>query len=320
MASIVYREATLDDVDVAADIMTASFPELPQDPVVMRYRWERPRQGQEIGRFMAEQGGDPIGFLAWVHGPWAKLPDRHCEVEVWLDRRVLDLDLLQAMWSWLEEKAVAEGAGILLAYSGEGEPEMLAALAALGYRRERVERLWRLDLAAHGPRLIEEAHKARGQMRAASIELVTLAQWKDPEAIAKLHELDRRTEPDAPHTAPLIEEPLEDFKRRVSAPDRRADRIWIALHAERAVAMSFLRFPPVRGSVFTAYTCSDPDYRGRGIARAVKLQSLAQAAELGVRVVHTDNDSENAPMLHINKTLGYELRPGFVEHLKRVTR
>jgi RimJ/RimL family protein N-acetyltransferase len=90
--------------------------------------------------------------------------------------------------------------------------------------------------------------------------------------------------------------------------------------ADQPVAMSFLKFPPVRGRVFTGFTCSDPAYRGRGIARAVKLQTLAQAFQLGVPVVFTDNDSQNAPMLHINETLGYQLRPGFVEHLKRVTK
>jgi hypothetical protein len=35
--------------------------------------------------------------------------------------------------------------------------------------------------------------------------------------------------------------------------------------------------------------------------------------------VITDNDSENAAMLHINESLGYRLRPGFVGHLKRVS-
>ena len=84
------------------------------------------------------------------------------------------------------------------------------------------------------------------------------------------------------------------------------------------MSMSYLKFPPVRGTVWTGFTCTHPDYRGRGIARAVKLQSLGQAAELGIPIVCTDNDSENAPMLHINETLGYVRRPGFVEHHKRV--
>jgi RimJ/RimL family protein N-acetyltransferase len=82
--------------------------------------------------------------------------------------------------------------------------------------------------------------------------------------------------------------------------------------------MSYLKFPPVRGTVWTGFTCTDADHRGRGVARAVKLQSLAQAVELGVPVVRTDNDAENAPMLHINESLGYVRKPGWVEHHKRV--
>ena len=45
---------------------------------------------------------------------------------------------------------------------------------------------------------------------------------------------------------------------------------------------------------------------------------LAQAAELGIPSVLTDNDSENAPMLYINETLGYDARKGFISFVKRV--
>jgi GNAT superfamily N-acetyltransferase len=71
--------------------------------------------------------------------------------------------------------------------------------------------------------------------------------------------------------------------------------------------------------VWTGFTCTHPDYRGRGIARAVKLQSLAQAIELGIPSVRTGNDSENAPMLHINETLGYDPLPGYISLVKRVS-
>ena len=53
---------------------------------------------------------------------------------------------------------------------------------------------------------------------------------------------------------------------------------------------------------------------------AIKLQSLAHAVELGVQSVISDNDSENTAMIHINEGLGYGLRPGFVGHLKRVSK
>jgi RimJ/RimL family protein N-acetyltransferase len=107
---------------------------------------------------------------------------------------------------------------------------------------------------------------------------------------------------------------------RSTSQERPPDRWWVAVRGDQPVAMSYLRYPPARGYVWTGYTCSHPDHRGRGLARAVKLQSLVQAVELGVPVVYTENDSENAPMLHINERLGYEQRPGFVSLLKRVSK
>lgn len=316
--SVAYRAAVLDEAELASDLMSASYPAMTHDPVMTRFRWENLRKGYEAGRFIAEMDGTPVGFLAWLHGPWEKLPERHCEVEVWLDRAQLDERRLEEMWSWIGERAVEQGSLMLLAYCAEDEPEMLEALAALGYHRERAEKVWMLDLREHGARLVEQAAKARAAIEREGLRLTTVAAWEDGDKLRKLHRLNERTIQDVPHSLPIVPEQFEDFVKRFKAPDRRLDRWWIAVDGDRPVAMSYLKFPPVRGTIWTGYTCTDNEYRGRGIARAVKLQSLAQAAELGVASVQTDNDSENAPMLHINERLGYVRRPGWVEHHKRV--
>jgi RimJ/RimL family protein N-acetyltransferase len=320
MPEVTYRAAGLDDAALAADLMTAAYPALPADPTITRYRWERPKHDWSFGRFIAEMDGQPIAFLDWLHGPPDQDPERHCEVSVYLDIAELDVELLTSMWRWVAGQAEANGSRILEGYCGEDEPEMLEAMATAGFERDRQERVWELDLKEHGDRLKREAVEARTKVALDGIKLMTVAEWKDPEAFAKLHALDGITRNDMPSTFPNLPETFEDFRRRVNSPDRPHDRWWIALFGDRPVAMSYLKFPPVRGTVWTGYTASDREFRGRGIARAVKLQTLAQAAELGISVVHTDNDSENAPMLHINEKLGYRARPGFVSHLKRVGR
>jgi len=312
------RPATLDDAELAADVMTASYPDLPEDPVITRYRWEHPRHEWSTGRFVAELDGRPIAFVGWGHQPWEQSAVRLCHVEVWLDKAKLELELLSSLWMWVSAAAQAEGARLLEGYAVEDEAEMLEALDRLGYKRERTEKVWELDLNAHGRRLVEEARDALSKAQAAGVEMVTLAGWTDPEALRKLHSLSETTHQDVPTTYELPAESYEDFVERISSPDKPHDRFWIALCGGRPVAMSFLRFPPVRGHVWTGYTCSDREFRGRGLARAVKLQSLAQAIELGVARVLTGNDSENAAMLHINETLGYDRRPGFVSLIKRV--
>jgi GNAT superfamily N-acetyltransferase len=318
MSAVTYRPATLDDAELASDLMTAAYPSFTHDPLLLRYRWKHPRSGFQSERFIAERDGTPIGFTAWIHGPWSQVPDGHCEIEVWLERKELEVDRLLSMWRWISDRAIAEASRLLLAYAAEDEPEMLESLAQLGFERERLEKVWELDLRQHASRLLAEASEARERMSRERIVLTTLADWPDGERLRKLHELDARTRQDIPTSLPVLRESLEDFVRRTNGPDRRADRYWVALDGDRPVALSYLRFPPVRGTIWTGYTCSHPDYRGRGIARAIKLQSLAQAIELGVPLVVTDNDAENAPMLHINERLGYVRRPGFVEHHKRV--
>ena len=84
MSPITYRPATLEDAALAADLMTAAYPDLAEDPVIMRDRWDHPREGHSYGRFIAEMGGRPIAFLDWLHVPWAELPERNCNVDVWL--------------------------------------------------------------------------------------------------------------------------------------------------------------------------------------------------------------------------------------------
>jgi GNAT superfamily N-acetyltransferase len=319
MAKPVIRPATLDDAQLASDLTTAAYPDEPEDPLVTRFRWAHPRDGWSIGRFIAEVDGQPIAYLWWGHGPWEQLPDGECDVGADVDRARQSDDVLDQLWEWIAQEAVADGARILNTYAAEDEPNVLEALSRLGYERERSEKVWTLDLKKHGERLLVEASAARDKMKSEGIELLPLAEWSAPETFKRLHTLNEATIRDIPTSHPILPQSFANFMERMSAPDLPHDRLWLARHGEQPVAMSFLRFPPIRGNVWTGYTCSHPEYRGRGIARAVKLQSMAQAIELGVPFVRTANDSENAPMLHINETLGYDSRPGFVSLTKRVS-
>jgi RimJ/RimL family protein N-acetyltransferase len=314
------RPAALGDAALAADLMTAAFSTYPTDPLVTRYRWEHPHTGWSVGRFVAEMKGRPIAYVEWLRGPKEQDPDRHCEVGVYLDRANMDRELLDFLCTWITEQAAAGRALALEAYAGEDERELIEALARAGYERDRFEKVWSLDLKTHERRLRAEAEQARAAAGRDGYEMTTVASWRAPDKFRALFALDEVTKGDIPTTFPILPETFENFMERSSSPDRPPDRWWVAVRGDEPVAMSYLRYPPVRGYVWTGYTCSHPDHRGRGLARAVKLQSLNQAVGLRVPVVYTENDSENAPMLHINERLGYEQRPGFVSLLKRVSK
>jgi RimJ/RimL family protein N-acetyltransferase len=319
VTQVLFRPATLEDAALAADLMTAAYPAFAADPVVTRYRWEHLRAGWAAGRHIAQVEGRPVAFVDWLHGPPDQDPKRHCEVGVALDRGAMAVDLLVILWRWITDQAARAGSRILEAYAAEDELEMLDALKRVGYERDRLEKVWELDLKARGAGLIAEARAAREKAESGGYRLSTVDAWRAAQKFEAIHALDTRTRKDIPTTFPILPETFQNFMERCSAPDRPHDRWWVMLRGDEPVAMSYLRFPPVRGSIWTGYTCCDSEHRGRGLARAVKLQSLAQAVELGVPYVYTDNDSENAPMLHIIQELGYHPRPGFVGHLMRVS-
>jgi RimJ/RimL family protein N-acetyltransferase len=318
MANFVCRPAGLEDAELASDLITASYPELPEDPKVKQYDWAHPRRGLKTTRFIAEVDGEPAALLDWTHGPWEDVLARNAYLGVYLDQARLGSDLAVPLWEWLTAAAFADGALVLEAQVVEDEAEMIEALQRVGFERDRTEKVWELDLVKHGQQLIADARGALANAQTEGIAMTTLAGWNDPDSLRKLHALGELTRRDVPTSFPIPPQPFEDFVERMNIPDRRKDRFWIAIDADRPVALSFLRFPPVRGQVWTGYTCTHPDYRGRGLARGIKLQTLAQAAQLGVPIVITDNDSENAPMLHINETLGYDARRGFISFVKRV--
>jgi len=318
MANFVCRPAGIEDAELASDLITDSYPELPEDPKLKRYFWTHPRSGWSTGRFIAEVDGVPAAFLTWTHGPWDEVAARNAYISVYLEPARLASDLPVKLWEWLAADAGADGALVLETQVVEDEREMVEALERVGFERDRLERVWELDLGRHGERLVAEAQTAQAKAQGDGIEMMTLAEWPDPDSRRKLHALAELTRRDIPTSYPVPRQSYEDFVERMKTPDRRQERVWVAADKGNPVAFSFLRFPPVRGQVWTGYTCTHPAYRGRGLARGIKLQTLAQAAKLGIPAVLTDNDSENAPMLHINETLGYDERRGFISFVKRV--
>ncbi|HEY8860610.1 MAG TPA: hypothetical protein VIN37_00765, partial [Candidatus Limnocylindria bacterium] len=77
-----------------------------------------------------------------------------------------------------------------------------------------------------------------------------------------------------------------------------------------------LSFPPTRGIVETDWTGTARKVRGRGVARALKIETVMQAIVLGVDRVRTDNDGENAPILHINESMGYRRLKDMIQLMK----
>ncbi|MET8701872.1 GNAT family N-acetyltransferase [Kitasatospora sp. NPDC004723] len=68
----------------------------------------------------------------------------------------------------------------------------------------------------------------------------------------------------------------------------------------------------------SAFTACRRAYRGRGLAKLAKRESLRRARAAGLRWAYTANDATNAPMLAINAWLGYERCASERKYIKRL--
>jgi mycothiol synthase len=59
-------------------------------------------------------------------------------------------------------------------------------------------------------------------------------------------------------------------------------------------------------------TATRRDWRGRGVAGALKRAAVLWARERGLRRLRTENEERNAPMLAINRRMGYRPTPAWL--------
>lgn len=309
-ASFSLLPATLDDAAFAADVYTDEWPDEPSDPVMLRHEWALPGQGPR-GRYLVVAGGRRAGFCQWQHDEWDQVQGRYGLILAAFFRAEWEPELVAGVIGRLEGELRSEGALILSSQTRPYEQERIGLLRRLGYVEDREERWWELDLGEAAPRLIEMAASSRRRAAEAGVELVTLQSRAGDDAFLKaLWQVSVEADQDIPTTIPIPPESYETFLADLKDPSTPWDRVWVAVREGLPLGMSLLHYPPQRGNVWTAWTCTARSARGQGLARALKLETLMQAIELGVARVRTGNDEENAPILHLNHQLGYRPVPG----------
>jgi GNAT superfamily N-acetyltransferase len=70
------------------------------------------------------------------------------------------------------------------------------------------------------------------------------------------------------------------------------------------------------GIIYQGLTGVLRDYRGRGIAMALKVRTVRYARANGYREIRTWNDVRNRKMLRINDALGFAKQPASINYVK----
>ena len=302
--SLELRPATIADARLAADLETRARPQEPVDPPSHKHHLKHPTEEGPHHLHLVVDGGLPVGIADF----------RHPEGAAWEPGRVTSIDLALVPEAGpsapgallrLEELARADHPKQIRGWSVDGEDYLNDAFAAAGFQHVRSGLAQDLDLESGRDRLLAMREQTRARMVEQGIALRHGAQLPRAWFLEQTVEFFNRTMGDMPHTVDEPEMSEAGLLAQTTSPSFHLDRFWTAWDGDRLVALSFLDFPVERGNVWTGYTACDRAYRGRGIAQAVKDESVGQAIELGIPRIRTDNDAENDAMLAINRKLGY---------------
>jgi len=309
----------LGDADLYAEVISAIHPDEIVDPDVLRARWsnEAAHPGRQ-SRYLVLDGEQVGGLAFWALAGDAGGDEPHlANVNVRLVPERQSEGDFKRILRQMEAESAAAGARIARAVTREDEQFHRRNLVGNGYHVDRISRSWKLDLVSERKRLIDARSKSRDSIIRQGVIVSQLSSVAEGDAWSRLYDLMAETVADIPTT---IREPIPNsnvWMLKMHAPDIHPDRIWTALKGSRLIGYSYLSYPAA-GDVWTGYTAVAREYRGRGVARALKLETIGQAIELGIQLVKTDNDVENLAILHINESLGYEPMPGFISYLKGI--
>jgi GNAT superfamily N-acetyltransferase len=319
MSSAHIREFKLgaDDYAALAAIDTAVYPDYPANADDIRYEDENFDLTRYITkRYVAEVKGQIVGSGVYSHMPSRFHPQRFwmwVGVHPGLQRQGIGRSLYERILADLR----ALDAIAVATSSRETMAESLAFLAKRGFRE--VLRSWesRLDVPAFDPTPFQ---KYLDRVERDGIVLTPLAaeRERDPAWLAKVYGLHTAAMADVPSHTPYTPPPLDLFRRQViESPSVLLDGYYVAVDGDRYVGESYLnRNKTEPGHLYQGLTGVRREYRGRGLAMALKLKTIKYAREHGYSLIKTWNATVNEGMLAINARLGFVRQPAWIEFEK----
>lgn len=217
-------------------------------------------------------------------------------------------DTLARLWDEARRLAAPHAPRAFTTVVAGDAPERLAFFEGGGFRE--LERTWdsRLDLTSFEP---ERFAGAEERVRAAGLRLASVAQLPDDDATRRrLYGTVVELLGDVPFGERLNIWPYEVWLERYwRNPRRNPESTFVALAGEEIAGWSELRPGTEPDALTNGLTGVRRPWRGRGLARTLKVRALSWARDAGFRTVRTTNHSTNRPMLAINEALGFVREP-----------
>jgi GNAT superfamily N-acetyltransferase len=287
----VIREASIDDATGATELFRAVTPEFVSSPAGTRHFMTTSPPAAKRRWWCAEDDGTIVGWVSV-----GLVVDTSEEGVVWIavlvDAAHRGRGIGAALAERAEDHARSIGGHKMLCWS-RGDDVSAAFARSRGFVQTATH-----DILAVDPRTVEPPDPPSG------IELLPFAAFEDDPS--PIHHVDTVSVLDEPGELSIDELPFERWIENYwSHPLLDRDASFVATVEGVAATVTWIQTDRESGAGSNNGTGTIPELRGRGLATLAKRASLARAAALGITRVYTGNDVTNAPMLAINRRLGY---------------
>jgi len=307
------------DLEAAAAVMTAAAPRFPMTPRLLAERNAARDPALKNAELVAEVGGELVAVGSAEQQDGSEHADAfrlNLRVAEGWQRRGVGRSLLAR----LEQEVLALGGRVVRGNVRQDVPGALALAERGGYHRTWTRYESRLKVRS-GHTYPEFAHLLERVQREGVVFRSLSALANDPQRDRRLYELDWRLMNDVPLGMSLSRPPLDVWvSQNLTTQTSEPDLSFVALHPAQDdpltgpyIGLSTLEHTP-GGFYVIGMTGVLPGYRGRGVAKALKVQAMrALAARPGSPAggdeIRTFNDPPNVAMLGMNASLGFERGP-----------
>lgn len=305
------------DYDGVVRVSNAAFPDEPTTVNEWRYDDEHlDRTKYHLERHVVtDDRGEIVGYGGMGHIPWTFHPRKFwVEVRVHPDHRRRGHG--SALWARLLESLRVRAAITARTNIRQDRADGVRFAERLGFRE--VMRGWesRLDVAAFD---FDRFRPYLDRAAADGITITTLAAElaRDPGCLPRVYELEMEIGGDVPAPDRFTPPGYEMFlNHSVKSPWAMNDAYFIAAVDGEYAGLSGLFKPQAGDWLQQGLTGVRRQFRGRGLATALKVSTIGYTRAHGVREVRTWNEINNAPILAINTKFGFVRQPAWVTYAK----
>ena len=280
--------------------------------------WERMSPDDSLLRITVEDAAGEIAGSADVSAGGAfQHPDAAQNGGVSVFRAHRGKGIGRALLDAMLDEARRRKAPRFLSGVSAAHPESFAWAAKRGFREigRRIESY--VELAAFDP---GDFQKKLDDVRASGIVMRTIGEVlreRDAEGrerfIRDLYDAETPMWEDVPWATPTPHWAYDRFRHMAFESDRLIEDASIVAYDGGTIAGFTMTGKRQTKDGYTWMTGTGRDYRGRGLATAIKVEALARARQMRLRALLTTNDEPNKAMRGINAKLGYQMLPAHIQ-------